>query len=764
MNLRINNVSSYNAYYNGIVIDPSSTNVSITNSRILNTTTGYGIAMYAGNSLVKGNVVQNVPTAKKTWAPAIYCTGNNTGITGNRVENADVGIYLGSCENVSVRGNIISNTTYDSDSYDVGIFVFHCSNSRIENNTIDDTGNAGILLMANNSNIGIYNNYIDLYNIAKVSGTLSGDENEPPTGIFVSEIYKMCLSDSSEKSTDNVSKISSYASRNISVLGNTFGENVQVLLRAQGTSNLNSDLQYYWHRKAQFPVYLLDSDEFYVRDNVSLVLQWDRYAKTQSDTKYQGFLDNHKVAYKLNKTSFQFKNANNVIAYNISIYDPKILLYNVPCVVTRASVNVSLPANMNWYRSINYSINPSAGSANVYVSAYSPSLVSWSISWNGYNQVDHMICGLLSDSFFGAYKQALIDKVIRSTPNGCINYSLNGSSVSGAYSLAYLNGTSPDLLVSPTDIRLSDQTPRKQKPLNISITARNIGSFGVDASIKCFEGISSHGTLIGSTHAYIGPHSSSNVSFIWTPSIAGNSSIFVVLDEEGLFDESDEANNAALKPVQVSGSGATTTTTIGTTSTTTTASSTTTTTTTLPGCVANGCGISCQNDCNVQYNANHCDLNGVIQCINFCPGCQTTTSTSSTATTTTSTSIRTTTTSTTTSTSIRTTTTTTTTTTHIPTTSTSTSTITTHTSTTSTNANPPTSTTTTTATSAVSTTTTTIPSIPLPPECELAGNYEPCGNVSLSEVVSLINLWANNTAALRDVITLINAWAEGSGI
>lgn len=44
-------------------------------------------------------------------------------------------------------------------------------------------------------------------------------------------------------------------------------------------------------------------------------------------------------------------------------------------------------------------------------------------------------------------------------------------------------------------------------------------------------------------------------------------------------------------------------------------------------------------------------------------------------------------------------------------------------------------------------------------QCDLAGDDPPCGYVTLSEVVSLINDWSSGYASLPEVIALINAWA-----
>ena len=44
--------------------------------------------------------------------------------------------------------------------------------------------------------------------------------------------------------------------------------------------------------------------------------------------------------------------------------------------------------------------------------------------------------------------------------------------------------------------------------------------------------------------------------------------------------------------------------------------------------------------------------------------------------------------------------------------------------------------------------------------CSLTGDTAPCGKISISEIVGLINKWASEQAKLVDVIALINAWAH----
>ena len=62
--------------------------------------------------------------------------------------------------------------------------------------------------------------------------------------------------------------------------------------------------------------------------------------------------------------------------------------------------------------------------------------------------------------------------------------------------------------------------------------------------------------------------------------------------------------------------------------------------------------------------------------------------------------------------------------------------------------------TTTSSTIASSTTTTTVI------DCPLEGDYPPCGEVSMGEVIDMINRWIEGNAFLPDVIDLINEWAR----
>ena len=43
--------------------------------------------------------------------------------------------------------------------------------------------------------------------------------------------------------------------------------------------------------------------------------------------------------------------------------------------------------------------------------------------------------------------------------------------------------------------------------------------------------------------------------------------------------------------------------------------------------------------------------------------------------------------------------------------------------------------------------------------CKIRGDYPPCGDVTLSEIVNAINKWANDQMTLTEIVNLINAWA-----
>jgi hypothetical protein len=62
--------------------------------------------------------------------------------------------------------------------------------------------------------------------------------------------------------------------------------------------------------------------------------------------------------------------------------------------------------------------------------------------------------------------------------------------------------------------------------------------------------------------------------------------------------------------------------------------------------------------------------------------------------------------------------------------------------------------------STTTTSSTTSSTTSLPFQCDLLGDYPPCDEVSLQEIINAINAWAIDEFALADLIHLINAWAS----
>ena len=71
-----------------------------------------------------------------------------------------------------------------------------------------------------------------------------------------------------------------------------------------------------------------------------------------------------------------------------------------------------------------------------------------------------------------------------------------------------------------------------------------------------------------------------------------------------------------------------------------------------------------------------------------------------------------------------------------------------------------TSTTTSSTSSTMSTSTSSTSTTSTTQQCNMPGNYPPCGETSLSEVVAAINQWAQASIGLDAVVDLINSWAD----
>ena len=506
----------------------------------------------------------------------------------NTLRNLDKGVWIVSgSSNVVVKNNGFYNMTLNTDGYNLGIFVFTLVNNvTIVNNYMKDIGSVGVLLMKGCSNVGIINNSIDLYNLSLIDRTQSNDYSEPPAGIFISEIYKKWLSDCTEHFSDNILKVSSYASKDITILNNSFGPNVQIPLRIQGDGKVVHDLKNYWFRRVQFPTHLVDADEFFITDDTYTVRSYTFGVVTDVQQKGFGDIDlditREMIDYKINKSVLSFKNADNAIVYNVSLIEPRILLFGSSCLVSNRTVNVSLPSDMQWYHSINFSVTPSQGVSSVYVSAYSPNFVHWTLSGPGSGSVDNMVCGLISSGLYNASSGGALDRVIRASSGGCVDYNVSASSSARSFDLVYQSGSGPDFSVSSTGIGLSNNSPMVGQSVSVFVNVSNLGGVGVSSSVRGYDGLPGAGLPVWSGNVFFPAYSTVQVSFPWIPSVAGSRTVYFVVDEDGRIDESNEGNNVAARAFTVQSSGSTTTTTSSTSTTSTSTASTSTTTSTVP--------------------------------------------------------------------------------------------------------------------------------------------------------------------------------------
>ena len=538
----LENITSGYSGDSAIKINSDDYNVTIQNC-LLENYSNCGIEAWGDNNRILSNRVgfHRGSTAGTDPCGITIVETNSAIIENNFVHTSDKGIYLRSnCNNILVRNNTIVNSTLDTDGYDAGIFVYpEDRNIIIEGNTIIDAGSSGILLMKNNSNVTIRNNYIDVYDPFLVGKTRGRNENEPPAGIFVSEIYKQWLSDCSEKITDDVKKITNYKSHNVFIANNTFGSNVRVLLRVQGGDNITNDLNpnAYWSLKARFPAYLIDRDEFYMSNSYSSVIGYNGLEPDGpkiglTDVFNQGYCDYESgsckdmVAYTINKSGAFFKNLDSTKDYDVSLSFPKQVFYNIACTVSNEAVNITLPGGSGWYRTINMSVTPSSGTANVLVSLFNSSFVRWTMSWSGSNDVGHLICGLTDGFSYGLWVDGVDNRVVPSI-GGCVDFTYSGTSTGRTFELYRSDEAPSGISVLPSSIAFSNPSPIESERVIVYSNVTNYGSVASQANVSCFDGPPSAKVLIGSGTLNLPAGSVVPVNFSWTAYPASSHAIYV---------------------------------------------------------------------------------------------------------------------------------------------------------------------------------------------------------------------------------------------
>ena len=362
-------------------------------------------------------------------------------------------------------------------------------------------------------------------------------------------------------------------------------------------------------------------------------------------------------------------------------------------------------------------------------------------------------------------------------------------------------GYPADLTVSSSNISFSDSQPTEYENISIYVDVSNKG--GTDVSgvvVLCLDGPAATGKPVSSKNVLIPKNSAVRLTYTWMATPVATHGLYISIDPNNTVSESNKGNNIAFKNIYVysrpdlfinpanitnipatvysgspvtlraklynlgeSDSGVFTVrfsdgaTLIGESTTSVSGKSSVNDEITWTPATSGNHNISVVLDPNnivpEPLNTN----NAASKNVNVNPSASTTTTSARSTTSTSSTTTTTQRGATTTTTTTRLSTTTTTTTTHGNTTTSSSI----HATTTSTTMQPVTTNQST--TQGVSTTTT-APNSPAPTsfQCSMPGDYEPCGVVTLQELVNFLNAWVQDHAALGDVVKLINVCVKST--
>jgi len=316
------------------------------------------------NTYIDGNNFTNI-----FGYNAILVATNNTYFINNLCDTGDKCVYnVGRTKNNSYINNTMRNLVNGYDGYNLGIHIAANSagtgadGTLIEGNNITNVSNGGILVQWGDNTI-IRNNYGNLYSISEKIG-IAKDGVEPLCFIMVMENYKTYLGEGN----DVLEYIKNYSSNNVTIEGNTYGENVQCYIRLQGTTNYTINDSWYSNGSFWFNSWELnnisDKDDLYMNlafNNMSNV----NNSKVYNELFCAGFNGetgcySNYVTYKINKTSTYYRNAKNIastinytiglfnITNNRTIYDEKNNIFNyTPYISSRNVFNMTLTPNQS---------------------------------------------------------------------------------------------------------------------------------------------------------------------------------------------------------------------------------------------------------------------------------------------------------------------------------------------------------------------------------------------------------------------------------
>jgi hypothetical protein len=184
---------------------------------------------------------------------------------------------------------------------------------------------------------------------------VDGIECQPETKTCIAayELYRTWLADSSEVSTDNITKITNYSSSGIYVSNNTC-INANILLALYGSKNVTHDFTSFWFKSYQFPTYLVDRADLYCSNSVN------QFNISQG---YMGAFTRDYAKITLDKTFEYYKNTNLTQNYGLNLFNltSALLSFGNGTIMYPVSgdVNISLAPNEDVYIYDSYCLDSS---------------------------------------------------------------------------------------------------------------------------------------------------------------------------------------------------------------------------------------------------------------------------------------------------------------------------------------------------------------------------------------------------------------------
>jgi len=372
----------------GIKNNTINSNVFINSSIYLSSTSGYTIRNNSFICKVKcgdrsdailltsseNMTIQNNSITGSEFGIYAYKNNKNLLIANNTLQNHDRAIYVNSnkIKKITIINNKFINNSANFDSYLLDIHLLNSSFVDIEHNNFLQSVDSSILL-TETSNISIVKNNFELICINNRQNYFGNGQNEPCSAILAKELYKTWCYGCTERSDSEIAK---RASHNLNILGNTFNNETNVFLYAQGATNVKQDFTNYWYRSFEIS-HTSDQIELYLNKKYDQARNYARnFNNSNSRSLYEGYSLGNFTFFGIKNTSMYFRPTEsvekNISLFNLSLAKPFNDIFNF-------SNGKLLAANVP-----NYTIQIGPGQ-EIRVGDYTPNLTSCilpSKSWN----------------------------------------------------------------------------------------------------------------------------------------------------------------------------------------------------------------------------------------------------------------------------------------------------------------------------------------------------------------------------------------------